>query len=87
MSHSTRSEQFAANKDIAPCALCGSGMVKAIYAGLPLRLCLNEDCSHVSGWASVLLNALPFNGAFMFYEGSYFPALIEWWRGPSAEDE
>ncbi len=61
------------------CPDCGSDATKAIYFGIPLNLCLNEDeCFLCWGAWSALMNYLPYNGYLMFYEGPYIKALWRW---------
>lgn len=59
------------------CSACKGMPSKVLYAGLPMYLC---DCGEVSGFFSLLLFMLPFNGIFMPYEGSYIKALYNWLR-------
>jgi len=59
------------------CKFCGGIMEKVIYAGLPGRLCENEDCNALSGPA-VWIAELYFNGMFFHYVGNYFVALWYW---------
>jgi len=69
------------------CPRCGGVPLKAIYYGLPVRLCSDEGCSTI--WACCLWDWLipyfPFNGAMMVYEGSYLGALWHWIGGGSKE--
>lgn len=64
------------------CPLCGMFAFKAIYAGLPLRMCSDDQCCCAWGpgtWAMSLFS----NGegwALMPYEGSYLRALWHWVR-------
>ena len=67
------------------CPRCGSTKTsKAIYYGLPVKLCLESDaddpngCHYQWGFWSELLSVLPFNGMFMLYRGGYLPALLRW---------
>jgi hypothetical protein len=60
------------------CPLCGSAYTKALYAGIPVKLCLNNECSLMWGFFSIIVTWLPFNGMFFVYEGNYFKALWCW---------
>ena len=62
------------------CPDCKSTVVKAIYLGFPMKLCVNEKCNLVYGFWSWILK-YHFNGFFMVYEGFYFSALINWLKG------
>ena len=54
-------------------------ILKVIYYGLPAKLCANEKCNClIVGFSLAFLYWLPFNGVFMTYEGSYWPALWVW---------
>lgn len=55
-------------------------IVKVIYAGIPARLCITENCFNLTGIGAHLIALLPFNGQFFIYTGNYFIGLIEWWR-------
>jgi hypothetical protein len=56
--------------------------------GLPLRMCVNDECNTLVGAGAWLCKALPItmdDGAFVFmaYEGGYLQALWHWlYRGP-----
>ena len=71
---------LAANK-MKKCPACGSESVKVLYAGIPARLCVNEECRTLWGIFSIVITWLPFNGWFFFYEGNYFTALFHWLFG------
>lgn len=60
---------------------------KAIYAGLPVRMCFADDCNTLWGFWSELMLYLPFNGWFYRYEGSYLVALYHWLRYADCEEE
>ena len=68
------------------CSRCESPMKKAIYTGLPLRICGNEECCFASGIGAWLIGRIPLsknereNGGWclMHYEGSYLAALYRW---------
>ncbi|HDH51247.1 MAG TPA: hypothetical protein ENH31_00485 [Nitrospirae bacterium] len=63
------------------CPTCYWEGTKALYAGIPIKLCTNEECSTVWGFWSFLITLLPFNGWFFAYEGNYFIALWDWLFG------
>lgn len=60
------------------CPLCGSGSMKIIYYGLPMRFCEDEACNCMFGFWSFVAGHLPFNGFIMVYDGAYLPALWHW---------
>ena len=62
------------------CPLCGKEGLKAIYMGLPVNLCEDEQCSAVWGFCSWLLQYVPFNGWFFTYEGPYLFGFWAWLR-------
>lgn len=64
-------------KKVSKCNLCKGSMKKVIYAGLPGRLCENEDCNLLTGPA-LWIAEVYFNGMFFQYEGNYFSALWHW---------
>lgn len=70
------------------CPLCGAGMERVIYCGLPGRLCVNRACNCLDGLAAY---APPIAGenefgdpafAFFPYTGSYWRALWRWLTMP-----
>lgn len=70
-------------------------MLQVIYYGIPCQLCAMYNrtdtprrCSVLVApwWADWLVESLPFNGEFMVYEGSYWPALWAWLTGGTNED-
>jgi len=63
------------------CPNCGQPGTRAIYVGLPVWVCLFEDCHTGWGFWSWLPVVFGFNGALMSYEGSYWRALWAWLRG------
>jgi hypothetical protein len=64
-------------EDPQECSECGDIQVKALYAGFPVKLCVNEDCHNVSGiWSWVL--EIWYNGMFFPYFGSYIKILWHW---------
>jgi hypothetical protein len=68
------------------CPACGAGSIKALYMGLPLRLCEDERCETGWGLGHALLTLVPVEtdeGGFMFwaYEGPYPLALASWLFG------
>lgn len=68
------------------CPLCGKNdTIKAIYFGLPVRLCNDKNCSCMFGLFSEITQYLPFNGWMMSYTGSYFIALCHWLIGDFEE--
>jgi hypothetical protein len=72
------------------CPTCGAGSVKALYMGLPLRLCEDGRCETGWGLGHALLTLIPIEtdeGEFMFwvYEGAYPIALGSWLFGCTAE--
>lgn len=68
------------------CPECGGEASKIIYAGIPAKLCLSEDCIWLWGTLSILITFFPFNGVFFLYEGNYFIALVAWWREMGEEE-
>lgn len=67
------------------CKHCGSDTSKVIYAGFPMRLCVNGFCNGVDGFWSFVVSAMPIatddgEFAFMAYDGSYLRALFAWLR-------
>ena len=67
------------------CPECGGPASKAIYMGIPVKLCMNQhrpDCALCWGFWSFMMAYVPFNGCFMAYSGGwYLEALIVWLRG------
>jgi hypothetical protein len=73
------------------CPLCGSNDVaKAIYLGLPVRLCEQDGCLCVHGFWSFIVEWVPVVSedehgdaawAFFTYEGWYPVALVAWLVG------
>lgn len=72
------------------CGVCGHEAAKVIYFGLPMRLCLDSECSGLTGMCARLAGWLPIASegedgepafAFMAYEGRYLPALWAWLKG------
>lgn len=72
------------------CAICGGDAGNVIYLGFPMRLCLDGECSAVTGLWSFVLRWFPIctcddNGnpciAFMPYTCSYLHALWVWLAG------
>lgn len=64
-----------------PCPSCGAPGLQVLFCGLPLYLCPDEDCSRLWGGWCWLASRLPFNGIFVVYTGSYWPALWRWLKG------
>jgi hypothetical protein len=60
------------------CPRCGGAGLKVIYAGLPAKLCADDECSTMWGGMSWIISLLPFNGVLLAYEGGYLPALWHW---------
>lgn len=60
------------------CPGCKGEAWRVIYYGLPHRLCADEDCARIWGWASWLTAWLPFNGLLLRYRGGYWSALWRW---------
>ena len=70
------------------CPLCGEPVLKAIFAGLPLKMCSNDDCQCAWGLGTVAMNLMS-NGAgwaLFIYPGSYWVALYHWLSGDKADD-
>jgi len=65
------------------CPVCRCSGDKVLYAGIPLRLCVNEKCNNIWGLWSFLMLVVPFNGYFLVYEGNYFIALWDWLTEPT----
>lgn len=67
------------------CPNCGAWNYRVIYAGFPMWLCSESDCSSISGfWSFVmepLSKVLPFNGSFYVYTTNYFQAMARWLLG------
>jgi len=66
------------------CVYCDAFATKAIYAGFPVKICLNvsrsassEAGGHLWGFWS-FVPRIYFNGVFMTYQGSYINALWHW---------
>ena len=68
------------------CPSCGSPATKAMYSGLPMRLCGDLDrCAYCWGPCAWLFElGLPFNGVFIRYD-NYWSCLWEFLTGVSAE--
>jgi hypothetical protein len=62
------------------CPTCQSEAKRVIYMGFPVWLCSDDGCNTLWGFWS-WVPGLYFNGAFMEYEGSYWPALWHWLFG------
>jgi hypothetical protein len=62
-----------------PCELCGARRLFVIYAGLPGRLCENEDCNALEGLATYPAQ-LYFTGFFLQYDGTWRGLFTAWWR-------
>ena len=65
------------------CPTCGAGSIKALYMGVPLRLCEDETCETGWGPGRELLGLVPVeaaDGGFVFwiYDGPYPLALASW---------
>ncbi len=61
------------------CPQCNrEDIFKVIYYGLPGKLCNNNSCNCLFGVWMNITYVLPFNGMFMVYEDSYWPALWTW---------
>lgn len=69
------------------CPRCGSSYIKVIYYGLPHRLCEDHQCNTLFGFWSDLTEKFPFNGFFLAYSGSYWPALLKWLFGNFEDDD
>ncbi len=74
------------------CPLCDKPIVRALFMGLPVKLCPDDDeCGCVYGLGTHLMWLPTRDGrwAFTVYEGSYWAALWWWmWNGaPRQEDE
>lgn len=55
---------------------------KVFYAGIPAKLCTEDDCGTIWGPFSFLLLIIPFNGWFLDYtDGNYFGALWHFLKG------
>jgi len=61
-----------------PCPICGFDSIKVIYYGLPFNLCLDDECNCLFGFFDWLLDKIPFDGALMMYNCSYWTALYKW---------
>lgn len=59
---------------VFPCIRCGGPATKAMYCGIPLRLCSVEDCHMCWGIGDFMLLLMPFNVVFIRYQ-SYWSAL------------
>lgn len=71
---------------IFPCPRCGGPATKAMYMGIPLKLCGDtKDCCYCWGAMDFLMLYLPFNGMFIRYR-SYWPALWTFLTGRLEED-
>lgn len=52
---------------------------KVMYMGFPMYLCDDPECDYcVFGFWSWILEYVPFNGMFFFYQGSYLSGLWHW---------
>ena len=65
------------------CPTCGAASIKALYMGVPLRLCEDETCETGWGPGRELLSLVAVEadgGGFMFwtYDGPYPLALVSW---------
>ena len=60
------------------CPSCKADGDKVIYMGIPVKLCMNENCNTVWGFWSFIMTWIPFNGYFTVYEGNYFVELFYW---------
>jgi hypothetical protein len=65
------------------CPTCGAGSIKALYMGVPLRLCEDERCETGWGLGCELLGLVPVEaaeGGFVFwtYDGPYPLAVASW---------
>lgn len=68
-------EVFKLWKDLLmKCPACDHKAVKVIYAGFPMKLCEDQNCSTLWGFWS-FIPGLYFNGMFIEYEGSYLGGL------------
>ena len=68
------------------CPECGDVEVSALYAGLPVNLCVNTECHNISGFWSWVTD-IWFNGVLFPYTGSWLAALWTWIRQPIEFDE
>lgn len=71
------------NDNIA-CPLCGSPASKAMYAGIPLKLCADPLCGYCWGCMAWIMEFIPFNGWMIRYE-HYWLCLWEFLTGVSNE--
>lgn len=71
------------------CPHCGDVGIKAIYMGLPVRLCVYYSCGGIWGIGAYMFEMFPIsdgeNFSFAVYEGSYWRALWAWIKGDFAE--
>ena len=72
------------------CPHCSEEMTKVIFAGFPMMLCNDDDCSTVTGfwsWVATISIELGAPPAFAPYEGNYWYALRQWcvWRDGSLD--
>ena len=65
------------------CPNCASPQQKALFYGMPVRLCSDtEDCCMIEGFWSFLIEIFPFNGVFFVYEDcSWIKAFWAWATG------
>lgn len=67
------------------CPSCGSPATKAMYMGIPLKLCGDTDnCALCWGAFDFFMLILPFNGWFIRYE-NYWSCLLEFLTGQTAD--
>lgn len=68
-----------------PCPLCGGPGTKAMYMGIPVKLCGDTlECCGCWGACSWLLLWVPFNGWFIRYD-NYWSALWEFLTGQTED--
>jgi len=71
--------------DPTKCSDCGDVQVSALYAGLPVKVCVSYECHTITGFWSFITD-IWFNGVLFPYTGNYFSALWTWLRYPPEEE-
>lgn len=71
---------------MSKCPGCGRDGLNAMYFGLPMKLCPDEQCANAWGFWSFVLQ-IWFNGGFIIYEINYWRMLWLWLTGAAFKEQ
>mgnify|MGYP000976327187 CR=1 FL=1 len=57
------------------CPTCGEQQHKALYMGMPTRICKDSECATLTGLGGWIAANIWFDGVLFLYTGSYWLAL------------